>query len=67
MAKKEKVGAKKDDGAQKKETFVSKTILFFTKYNKFIYGAIIAILVVIIGILAFNRFIYKKRLKKHHY
>jgi len=64
MAKKEKVGAKKDDGAQKKETFVSKTILFFTKYNKFIYGAIIAILVVIIGILAFNRFYLQKKTEK---
>jgi tetratricopeptide (TPR) repeat protein len=56
MTNKEKLGAKKESITPKKESFVTKTITFFTKYNKIVYGVIIGILIIITGILAFNKF-----------
>lgn len=56
MTNKEKLGAKKESTTQKNESFVAKTIAFFTKYNKIVYGVIIGILIIISGILAFNKF-----------
>lgn len=56
MTNKEKLGAKKKSTTPTNETFVAKTITFFTKYNKIVYGVIIGILLIITAILAFNRF-----------
>ena len=56
MTNKEKIGAKKESVTPQKKSFVAKTITFFTKYNKIVYGVIIGILIVITALLAFNRF-----------
>ena len=40
---------------------VSKTEQFFKKYSNKIYGCVIAVLVIALGILAYNRFIYQPK------
>ena len=64
MENNEKIGAKKESTTQQKENFISKTIAFFNKYNKIVYGVIIVILVIISGILAFNKFYLAPKAEK---
>lgn len=56
MAKTEKVGKKNETTIQQNENIVTRTIEFFNRYQTIIYGILIALLVVIIGIVAINRF-----------
>lgn len=56
MAKNEKIGAKKEVLTPKKENIITKTIAFFNQYQKIIYGILIGLMVVILLILAFNKF-----------
>lgn len=64
MTNKEKIGAKKESVTPKKENFISKTIVFFNKYNKIVYGVIIGILLIISAILAFNKFYLTPKAEK---
>lgn len=61
MANTEKLGSKKEELAQENENFVTKTLSLFNKYQNIIYGIIVGILVVILAILAFNRFYLQKK------
>lgn len=61
MANTEKLGSKKEELAQENENFVTKTLSFFNKYQNIIYGIIIGILVIVLAILAFNRFYLQKK------
>jgi tetratricopeptide (TPR) repeat protein len=61
MANTEKLGSKKVEQVQENENFVTKILSFFNKYQNIIYGVIIGILVVILAILAFNRFYLQKK------
>ena len=61
MANTENLGSKKNEQVQEKENFVTKTLSFFNKYQNIIYGVIIGILVIILAILAFNRFYLQKK------
>ena len=56
MANTEKLGAKKNAENEVNETFVSKSIEFYKKYENVIYGVLIAIIVIIGGIFALNKF-----------
>ena len=61
MANTENLGSKKNEQLQENENFVTKTLSFFNKYQNIIYGVIIGVLVVILAILAFNRFYLQKK------
>lgn len=61
MANNEKLGSKKEEQIQENENFVTKILSFFEKYQNIIYGVLIGILVVILAILAFNRFYLQKK------
>ena len=58
MANNEKLGAKKTENAQETESFGTRFINFFVKYQNVIYGIIIAILVIIAAIIALNKFYF---------
>ena len=64
MANNEQLGAKKAENTQEKEGFGTRFINFFVKYQKVIFGVIIAILVVIAGIIAFNKFYLEPKTEK---
>ena len=61
MANNENLGSKKSEQLQENENFVTRFLSFFDKYQNIIYGVIIGILVVILAILAFNRFYIQKK------
>ena len=61
MANSENLGSKKVEQSQEKENFVTKTLSFFNKYQNIIYGVIIGVLVIVLAILAFNRFYIQKK------
>ena len=61
MTNTENLGSKKTEQLQENENFVTKVLSFFNKYQNIIYGIIIGILVIILAILAFNRFYLQKR------
>jgi tetratricopeptide (TPR) repeat protein len=61
MANTENLGSKKNEQVQENENFVTKTLSFFNKYQNIIYGVIIGVLVIILAILAFNRFYLQKK------
>ena len=56
MANNEQLGAKKAENTQEQESFGTRFINFFVKYQNVIFGVLIAILVVIAAIIAFNKF-----------
>ena len=58
MANNEKLGAKKTENTQETESFGTRFINFFVKYQNVIYGIIIAILVIIAAIIALNKFYF---------
>ena len=61
MANTENLGSKKNEQLQENENFLTRFFAFFSKYQNIIYGVIIGILVVILAILAFNRFYLQKK------
>lgn len=61
MANNENLGSKKSEQLQENENFVTKVLSFFSKYQNIIYGIIIGVLVIILAILAFNRFYVQKK------
>ena len=61
MATNEKLGSKKTEQTEEKENFVTKTLSFFNKYSNIIYGVIIAILIIVLGYILFNRFYLQKK------
>lgn len=61
MANTENLGSKKMEQTTENENFVTKVLSFFNKYQNIIYGIIIGILVIILAILAFNRFYLQKK------
>ncbi len=61
MTNSEKLGSKKEEQVQENENFVTKILSFFNKYQNIIYGIITGILVVIIALMAFNRFYLQKK------
>ena len=64
MANTEKLGAKKNAENEVNETFVSKSFVFYKKYENVIYGVLIAIIVIIGGIFALNKFYITPRNEK---
>ena len=61
MANTENLGSKKMEQTTENENFVTKVLSFFNKYQNLIYGIIIGILVLVLAILAFNRFFLQKK------
>ena len=61
MANTENLGSKKMEQTPENENFVTKVLSFFNKYQNLIYGIIIAALVIVLAILAFNRFYLQKK------
>ena len=61
MANTENLGSKKMEQTTENENFVTKVLSFFNKYQNLIYGIIIGILVLVLAILAFNRFYLQKK------
>ena len=61
MANNENLGSKKIEQTQENENIVTKILAFFNKYQNIIYGVIIGILVIVLAILAFNRFYVQKK------
>ena len=61
MANTENLGSKKNEQLQENENFLTRFFAFFSKYQNIIYGVIIGILVIILAILAFNRFYLQKK------
>lgn len=59
MATSEKLGTKKNEHIQGKENFLTKIINFYNHNEKIIFGILIGILVVVGGLLAFNKFYLK--------
>lgn len=59
MATSEKLGTKKNEHIQGKENFLTKIINFYNNNEKIIFGILIGILVVVGGLLAFNKFYLK--------
>lgn len=64
MATSEKLGTKKNEHIQGKENFLTKIINFYNHNEKIIFGILIGILVVVGGLLAFNKFYLKPLNKK---
>ena len=61
MANTENLGSKKMEQTTENENFVTKVLSFFNKYQNLIYGIIIGILVLVLAIMAFNRFYLQKK------
>lgn len=61
MANTENLGSKKMEQTAENENFLTRFFAFFSKYQNIIYGVIIGILVIILAILAFNRFYLQKK------
>lgn len=61
MANTENLGSKKVEQTNENENFVTKILAFNSKYQNIILGVLIGILVIIIAILAFNRFYVQKK------
>lgn len=61
MANTENLGSKKVEQTQENENIVTKILSFFNKYQNIIYGVIIGVLVIVLAILAFNRFYVQKK------
>ncbi len=61
MANTENLGSKKVEQTQENENIVTKILAFFNKYQNIIYGVIIGVLVIVLAILAFNRFYVQKK------
>ena len=61
MANNENLGSKKVEQTQENENIVTKILAFFNKYQNIIYGIIIGVLVIVLAILAFNRFYVQKK------
>ncbi|MDL2308668.1 tetratricopeptide repeat protein [Bacteroidales bacterium OttesenSCG-928-C03] len=61
MSNKEKVGAKSDGSQSANENAASKTITFLNQNQNLIYGVLIAILIVIFGIIAANKFYFQPK------
>ena len=61
MANTENLGSKKLEQTTENENFLTRFFTFFSKYQNSIYGVIIGILVIILAILAFNRFYLQKK------
>ena len=61
MANNENLGSKKIEQTQENENIVTKILAFFNKDQNIIYGVIIGILVIVLAILAFNRFYVQKK------
>ena len=61
MANTENLGSKKVEQTQENENIVTKILAFFNKYQNIIYGIIIGVLVIVLAILAFNRFYVQKK------
>ncbi len=59
MATSEKLGTKKNEHVQGKENFLTKIINFYNHNEKIIFGILIGILVIVGGLLAFNKFYLK--------
>jgi tetratricopeptide (TPR) repeat protein len=64
MSNNEKLGAKHESQHDKKENFLTRSIHFFNKNQNIIYGVVIAILVIICGIFAFNKFYLMPKIEK---
>ena len=64
MSNNEKLGAKHESHHDKTENFVTKSIHFYNKNQNAIYGVVIAILVIICGIFAFNKFYLTPKTEK---
>lgn len=64
MTKKETLGAKKESVEAQNDNFITKLFSFFKKYSNLVYGIVIAILVIAIGIICFNRFYLQPRAEK---
>ena len=52
---------KAEERQQNMAEAVSKTEQFFKEYSKIIYGCVIAVLVIALCVLAYNRFIYQPK------
>ena len=61
MANNENLGSKKVEQTKENENIVTKILSFFNKYQNIIYGVIIGVLVIVLAILAFNRFYVQKK------
>ena len=61
MANNENLGSKKVEQTQENENIVTKILAFFNKYQNIIYGVIIGVLVIVLAILAFDRFYVQKK------
>jgi len=59
MATSEKLGTKKNEHVQGKGNFLTKIINFYNHNEKIIFGILIGILVIVGGLLAFNKFYLK--------
>ena len=64
MAKNEKIGAKNDGQNSTNKNFVTKTFDFFNQYQQIIYGILIALLIIIFGIIALNKFYFEPKNQK---
>ena len=61
MATNEKLGSKKIEQTEEKENFVTRTLAFFNKYSNVIYGILLAIVIVALGYVLFNKFYLQKK------
>ena len=61
MANTENLGSKKVEQTQENENIVTKILAFFNKYQNIIYGVIIGVLVIVLAIMAFDRFYIQKK------
>ncbi|MCQ2287324.1 MAG: tetratricopeptide repeat protein [Bacteroidales bacterium] len=65
MANTEKLGAKKSaQTEEQQQNFVSKSVEFYNKYQNVIYGVLIAIIVIVGGLIALNKFYIVPRNEK---
>ncbi|MDR3046425.1 MAG: tetratricopeptide repeat protein [Bacteroidales bacterium] len=64
MATNEKLGTKSATAEPKKENFVTKTIKFFEKNQKWIYGILIGILMIAVAIVLLNRFYFQPKMER---
>lgn len=61
MSTKEKVGAKIDGSQSVNENVATRTIAFFNKYQNLIYGVLIALLLIVFGVVAANKFYFQPK------
>ena len=64
MTKNEKVGTKTNVTGQQKENFITKTADFFNRYQKIIYGTLIALLAIMLLVILGNRFYLEPKMEK---